>query len=246
MEKNRMLLSEYVRGLRTREGLSLEEFGKKYNMSRAGVSKYENGAFDDPSLLVATRFCKTFNIDLAEFVVGFFYTNKKIDKAFTTAKHLSKRIGNELFDLEGKKPIIKFYQTYKEEFGLYGLEYVTEDQDAINRKSRNYIPRYATCFNRKDEEIWIYRFLNNLELIDFPLNDRYSYLNKIICNVAAFTPEELGCKNYLFIIQNKKMFNYLKDSKFQKNSQTNVMVVYSKDDKTFEEPELLFGKIFLK
>ncbi|MBR2533980.1 MAG: helix-turn-helix transcriptional regulator [Erysipelotrichaceae bacterium] len=246
MENERILISDYVRGLRAKEGLTLEEFGKKYGLSRAGASRYENGNFDNPSLLIATKFCKIFNIDLDEFVVDFYYTNEKIDKAFTTAKHFAERFGPEFFDPTGKGVITRFYQRFKDEYSLHGLKNVSEDDDAKNRKCRNYIPRYGICYNKKNEEIWIYRFLNSFEGINkYPLNYRYNYLNQVVSTVAAHTKKELGCKNYVFIIPNKKMLKYLVESEFNK-TETNAILIYSKDDRNFEEPILLFGKDFLK
>lgn len=244
--KERTLISEFVKKRRAIENLTTQEFADKYGISKSNVSRYETGFFDNPSVLTASRFCSTFNVGLDEFVVDFFYTDESIEKTFTFGKHFAERFGSELIDTPGKKVITRFYNRFKEEAGLSNLENIDAKEDERNRQGRIYIPHYARCRNRNNEEVWIYRFLNSFEgKAKRPLNYLYGYLDKIICNVAAYTEEELGCNNFVFIIPNKKMITYLTESRFKSNS-SNVMLVYSRDNKSFEEPVLLFGKNFLK
>ena len=177
-------------------------------------------------------------------MVDFYFTDERIENTFMARKHFIERFGTEFVDTYGRGIITRFYQKYKDISGLSGLENIDYKTDAKNRQRRVYVPHSAVCYGRDNEEIWIYRFLNTPENNKTPLNYRYDFLDKTICNVAAYSEEEIGCNNFVFIIPNKKMLNFILESTFKRNS-ANVILIYSKDDKTLEEPIVLFGKNFL-
>ena len=79
-ESGRIYISDYISSLRDKEGLTMEEFGNKYGLSRAAVSRYELGLHDDPTRLIARKFCQTFNIDPEDFITHFFFRKEKILK----------------------------------------------------------------------------------------------------------------------------------------------------------------------
>lgn len=244
--KERILISEYVKAKRAEDNLSTREFAEKYKISKSNVSRYETGFFDNPSVLAATGFCNTFDIGLDEFMVDFYYTDENIEKTFTFGKHFYERFGKEIKDVPGRNVILGFYNKFKEEAGLSDLRNIDSKEDQNNRQKRIFIPHNATCKNRKNEEVWIYRFLDAYEgKTKRPLNYLYGYMDKVICNIAAYSKEELGCNNFIFLIPNKKMIRYLTESKFKANN-SNVILVYTRNNKSFAEPILLFGKDFLK
>lgn len=72
----KILLSEYARAKRGNEGLTVREFAKKYNVSKAQVSKYECGHCDNKiSYVVAKNFCKIYDISYDDFLSNFEYQN---------------------------------------------------------------------------------------------------------------------------------------------------------------------------
>lgn len=74
----KIYISDYVKLKRATELLSTREFGKKYGISKAQVSKYENKQSECKGpygLTVAIHFCKTFNIPLKEFADKFYCSN---------------------------------------------------------------------------------------------------------------------------------------------------------------------------
>jgi len=239
------LISDYVRGLRASENLSSQEFADKYEISKTNVNRYENGYFDNPSLLVATRFCTTFKVGLDEFVTDFYYTNEKIESTFTMGKHISERFGPEFIDTGGNNVITRFLSLNQKKYSLSNPEYVDFTKEYKAKEKKIFIPHSAKFLNRENEEVWIYRFMNSFEGKNKPVNYAYEYLDHTICNIIAFSVEEIGCKNFVFLLPNKKMMNYLLERKFESTGK-NIILIYTKDDKNFTEPILLIGKNFLE
>ncbi len=243
--KKKTLISEFVKNKRNEEGLSVRAFAEKHRISKTYINKFELGMYDDPSLLVAKKFCSVFDIGPDEFVTDFYFTDPKIDSAFTLKKHFGERFGNEFVDTYGTVSVLKLYQQYSEIYKLSNLNYVDYDNEYKRSSGHVFVPRSASCHNKHNEEIWLFRFLNAFEGNRGPANRTYDYLDHVVCNVAAYTREELGCANFVFIVPNKKMYNYLTERRFAQTD-TSVILVYCKKDKNFSDPYLLFGKNFLE
>ena len=65
-------ISEYVEYTRKLSHLSVYKFASNYKISSSLVKKYESGEYDEnPSPLIASNFCKNFNITPKEFVEQF-------------------------------------------------------------------------------------------------------------------------------------------------------------------------------
>lgn len=69
------------------------------------------------------------------------------------------------------------------------------------------------------------------------LNDVYK--------VNCIDESRLKCRNFIFIVNNFKMYNFLKDIEF-KNNQNNLIIALHKNDKELIDRYLLFGEDFTK
>lgn len=237
MEKDKVKISDYVLGLRSKEGLTVRAFGEKYNISRSQVSRYENGSEDNPTLLVATKFCNKFSISFEKFKDEFFYMNKKIDTAFSTAAQLKYRNIHELDSNYPYKVIKGFYDLNKDVFGLYDLNKYQKDNDDII--DINYI-----CKNKNNELIYLCYFLYPQKFFYKNNNQNFAVIGKAIADVACYSEEELKCKNFVFFTPSKDVFNFYKTKKYNKHL-NNLLLIYVSDNDDYKDRQLLFGKSFL-
>lgn len=244
MEENKLLISDYVKTLRTKKGMTTEEMAAAYGVSRQAITRYEMGVYDNPSAKIASRFCKTFDFELLEFSENFKCNNKTIEKILELESQFKTIMKMEISDKSGRECVRSFFDQYKNEYKLSNFKPNNIYKDYENENINIYIPFEGECFNSRKEPIKLYRFLSAISLTKEPRNRSYRIMDQAISNVAAYSIEELGCNNYIFITNNRKMYNFFMERSFKKND-TNVMLVYTRDQKTFDEPEVLFGKNFL-
>ena len=94
-------ISSYVKSLRLSEGLSLNAFAKKHNISRMLAKKYESKIYDkSPSAVVVSHFCKTFNISYNAFVKNFYLKKDEIKKTLKNIEILDEIKKQSQFDIK--------------------------------------------------------------------------------------------------------------------------------------------------
>lgn len=238
----KVLISEYVKGLRKSEGLNTRDFGRKYKISKAQVSKYENGKCDMPSDVVVTNFCNTFKIPLEEFDKEFEFDDSKTGYTIELIEHLRNRLGAQWSDYYCHNIAKAFYDKYEKKSNLSNFEkcdYFKEYEEAdINDV---YIDRAATCLSKNKKSIWICSYLRTPEFKSKPRNINYDYMLAEISTVACLPSKKLGCNNFVFITSNKGMFDYFTKLEFH-SYDTNAYLAVTENSKTIGEIKQLYGK----
>lgn len=241
----KILISEYVKGLRRNEMLSIRDFAKKYNISKGQVSKYENKQCDEPSSVVITNFCNTFKISLEKFRKEFKINNDKVDNTNEIMQHLKIRLGPQWSDYYCHHIAKAFYDKYEKKSHLTEFEkcdYYKEYSEAT--KNDVYIDKAATCLSKNNEPIWICSYLRTPEYINKPRNINYDYMLSEIATVACLSSDKIGCDKFVFITSNKGMFDYFKQLDFHSYN-TSAYLALTEDSKNITNIHKLFGDSFL-
>lgn len=236
------LISTFVMGLRAGDNMTTQEFADKYHISKTNVSRLEKGHFDNPSRLIAARFCNTFGFTLDEFRTRFIYDNKKIDSSFKIIDQIQKRARLEFSDDFSIKIAKQFYDNYGKKIGLYGYSKIDDSEEY--KTSQVYVPHSAECYFDK-KKIWIGAYLSAVDFDNRPMNYNYATLDHAISNIATYDAEEVGCDNFIIIVDKEKMYDFFINRAYKKNTST-VYITYMDGKGNFNKPKLLFGKGLLK
>lgn len=242
-----MKISEYVARERLNEGTSIRQFAKNHGISTNLAFRYENGDVDKPTQNAARKFCKTFNISLGVFAAEFFYEDEKIKKNFINQENVKSRLVDFFFDGSTKKLINDFYDSLKDIAGLHDIKIL----DVEEVKSNPYgIWHQATCYTRNNELVWICPVLYLLGDSAPVIQQNYSSITSPINYIGLIDKKDLPdeCANYIFLIPNKVCFNYLRDTKYNKEIKKKIknnVMLYFVDRKKIKEGVVLFGKDFL-
>lgn len=241
----KILISEYVIGLRRHEGLNVRDFGKKYNISKAQVCKYENKKCDEASSVVITNFCNTFKIPLEKFNKDFEINTDKVDRSNEIINHMKIRLGPQWSDDYCYHIAKAFYDKYEKKYHLSNLKKCDSYKEYAESDIKDvYIDRAATCLSKDKKEIWICSYLRTPEFINKPRNINYDYMLSEIATVACLPSNKIGCNNFIFITSNKGMYDYFKQLEFH-SYDTNAYLALTEDSKTITNLHILYGKAFL-
>lgn len=238
----RVLISEFVSGLRKSSCQNIRDFAKEHNVSKAQISKYETGKCDSPTVTMAIKFCNAFKIPFDKFQADFYYEDENIKKVFSAAAHLNKRLGSEWSDTFGFKLALNFYKQYENSCGLSNYEKCNPEKEYRNANDDEvYFDRAGKCLSNEGKEIWICTFLRVPEFSSKPRNINYDYMMSQITTAASLPKEYLGCSNFVFVTSSKSMFNYFSCLPFHSYN-TNAYLAFTIDGIHYEEIHKLYGK----
>lgn len=106
-------ISQYVKKKRKDMGLTIYDFAARFHISHSLVSQYESGSKDNPSLAVATKFCKVFGISAEDFIANFDYKVFTINDTLGTLVSLQHRINGDM-EKDGLPSLNRFFSKYSE------------------------------------------------------------------------------------------------------------------------------------
>lgn len=243
---NKIKISEYVSARRKKDGLNLRDFGERYNISKSQVDRYEKGDCDKPSVLVAKRFCNTFDIDYDAFIADFDYDDSKnILINLGSAVQIEQRLTRELSDTFSSEVAENYFNIIDKKYGntedFFLTDYYhlpTKDNEGI------YIERQAE-FTYKGEKVYILYFIRPFLFPNKCRSINYSFMNKMISSACSYSEDELGSKNFIFIVPSKDAFNFFSTRKFNETP-NNAILVLVRGSNDFIESTVLYGQNFLE
>lgn len=238
----KILISEFVSSLRNENQQNIRDFAKDHNLSKAQVSKYENGKCDSPTLTIAIKFCNAFKIPFDKFQADFYYEDENIKKVLSAGAHLKKRLGSEWSDTFGFKLALNFYKQYEKTCNLKSYEKCNPEKEYRNANDDEvFFDRAGKCLSMDEKEIWICTFLRVPEFSSKPRNINYDYMMSQITTAASLPKQYLGCSNFIFIVSSKSMYNYFSRLPFHSYN-TNAYLAFTEDGINFKEICQLYGK----
>ena len=232
------LLSEYVKELREKSGLTANEFAKLHNVSHSQISKYESGALDSPSLVVAAKFCKNFGLSGQEFVDSIKCENPVIIDVANFTSSIEHLMGTN-YELDRNKYIETFFEYAKEKHNLDKLQIMTDLHLSINTTMLDYD---ACCYDKNDNDTVIYFIpYRKVQANGYT----FKYYSDFIQKLGIIYMEKYPLqKNYLFITPSLEAYNAFADRQYREIDDINIIVYYFKYRR---EPKykVICGKDFL-
>ena len=235
----KVLISEYVRKLRKESGLSANEFAKQHGVSHSQIAKYEDGKLDNPSLAVASKFCKNFDMTPDEFLGKIKCDNEVINNTsnfISSVEHLMS--GNYLNDFS--KDVGQFFDKYKEQFGFTAYE-----------KTTNKLPMDETVvvpmngiITKGNKPILVSYFPYRKVPYDRSPFKYYSDLNTALGSIYLNADLKKNI-NFLFMTPSYEAYKYFADRNYRQISDQNIIIIYYKYRRDIEYT-LITGKDFLK
>lgn len=245
MAKDRILISEYVSSLRSSENMNVRDFGMKYGISRNTVSRYELGKDDDPSVLIVRRFCKTFKINVEDFIKDFYYNDPEIAEMYNDSV-LSYIKTKATKDERSKETVENFYDIIKNEYKLHdfqtGLD--IDDFKTIN-ENKLCIFANAYCKTATDEKVSLIYHPGLHRSPNKQAADCYSSIIFDIAKANSLDESELDCRNFIFIVDDSDAFEFLRNIKFNKSKNSAILALF-KGGKKIVSQKLLYGEDFTK
>jgi len=215
------LLSQYVKELREKTGLTANEFAKLHNVSHSQIAKYESGALDSPSLVVASKFCKNFNISPQEYVDMIECKNPTIIDVANFTASIEHLMGTN-YELDRDKYISAFFEYAKQKNHVDKLQ-IFKDLDF---NSMSLLVYDASMVDKNDDNIITY-FIPYRKV----QSDGYTfkYYGDFIQKLGLiYMQKDPLIKNYLFITPSLEAFNAFADRKYREVDDVNIIIYYYK------------------
>lgn len=237
-------ISQFVKNKRKELDLTVIDFADRYGISHALVSQYESGSKDNPSVVVAAKFCRVFGISAEDFISNFKYSVSTINDTFGSIVSLQHRINGDT-NKNGISNINRFISIYSEKNKWKDIKILNDIEKRSVFDDSIRITPSATCKTYKDEKICIiyfpYRSLpnNQSDTMQTYYQDYLRTISDIISH--SFLPYD----NYILLTSDKQAFSYIEAvKKLYIKSDKNITMVceqYRKESKQI----VITGKRFV-
>ena len=230
-------MSEYVKDLRAKSGLTANEFAKLHNISHSQIAKYESGALDSPSLLVIAKFCKNFNMDSVDFADQIICDNPGLDDVVSFTTSIDHLINSD-YDLQTEKYIRSFFEYAKNKHSLNRLFYNHLKLKTVDCPYN----AEATCEDKVEDIV----VLNYVPYKKIQKNgSAFDYYHDFTRKLGLVFMYKVDIVNkYIFITPSLDAYNAFTEREYRKLDDMNIIIYYYKYRR---EPQykVICGKDFL-